>query len=197
MKKTRQRTPRRLSGEPVMERLYEFLKSRNLENTIKQFEENKIDPSVILLMGDEDLKKYFPAYGDRLSVVNYCKKMMNGDEKKSKKARLIETLRSKLGTQRRKKKQFDISNDLPDLENNVTYIDQSGLSNLKNPLTVIDIDDIPIDPDDTVQFGPFPSSDEPQDLSETIPTEFFYINNIKPPSTGTSHPSGLCHGRSY
>ncbi|KAL3859258.1 hypothetical protein ACJMK2_009485 [Sinanodonta woodiana] len=60
--------------------------------------------------------------------------------------------------------------DLPDLENNVTYIDQSGLSNLKNPLTVIDIDDIPIDPDDTVQFGPFPSSDKPQDLSETIPT---------------------------
>ncbi|KAL3873523.1 hypothetical protein ACJMK2_036629 [Sinanodonta woodiana] len=190
-----------------MKRLYEFLKSRNLENTIKQLEENKIDPSVILLMGNEDLKKYFPAYGDRLSVVNFCKKMMNGDEKKSKKARLIETLRSKLGTQRRKKKQFDssqckevaddldfstgkflqndtaqLSDDLPDLENNVTYIDQSGLSNLKNPLTAIDIDDIPIDPDDTVQFGPFPSSDEPQDLSETIPTDSsFTSTTLNPP----------------
>ncbi|KAL3831805.1 hypothetical protein ACJMK2_023508 [Sinanodonta woodiana] len=54
-----------------------------------------------------------------------------------------------------------LSDDLPDLENKVTYIDQSGLSNLNNPLIVIDIDDIPINPDDTVQFGPFPSSDEP------------------------------------
>ncbi|KAL3852332.1 hypothetical protein ACJMK2_015989 [Sinanodonta woodiana] len=38
---------------------------------------------------------------------------MNGDEKKFKKARLIETLRSKLGTQR-KKKQFDSSSEEAD-----------------------------------------------------------------------------------
>ncbi|KAL3877116.1 hypothetical protein ACJMK2_034871, partial [Sinanodonta woodiana] len=61
-----------------------------------------------------------------------------------------------------------LSDDLPDRENNVTYIDQSGLSNLQNHLTVIDMYDIPNDPDDTVQFGPFPSSDEPQYLFETI-----------------------------
>ncbi|KAL3831927.1 hypothetical protein ACJMK2_023617 [Sinanodonta woodiana] len=132
-------------------------------------------------MGDEDLKKYFPAYKDRLSVVNFCKTMMNGDEKKSKKARLIETLRGNTG----KFLQNDtaqLSDDLPDLENNVTYIDQSGLSNLKNPLTVIDIDDIPIDPDNTVQFGPFPSSDEPQDLSETIPIDSsFTSTTLNPP----------------
>ena len=39
---------------------------------------------------------------------------MNGDEKQSKKARLIETLRGKLGIQRRKKKQFDSSSDEAD-----------------------------------------------------------------------------------
>ncbi|KAL3855623.1 hypothetical protein ACJMK2_014834 [Sinanodonta woodiana] len=115
-------------------------------------------------------------------MVNFCKQMMNGDEKKYKKARLIETLRSMLGTQRRKTKQFDSRSDeaddkemiLPDLENNVTYIDQSGLSNLINALTLINIDDIPINPDDTIQFRPFPSSDKSQDLSETIPIDRFF-----------------------
>ncbi|KAL3856379.1 hypothetical protein ACJMK2_011147, partial [Sinanodonta woodiana] len=64
-----------------------------------------------------------------------------------------------------------LSDDLPDLENNVTYIDQSGLSNLKKSVD-----------HDTVQFGPFPSNDEPQDLSETIPIDSsFTSTTLNPP----------------
>ncbi|KAL3837398.1 hypothetical protein ACJMK2_022759 [Sinanodonta woodiana] len=51
---------------------------------------------------------------NRLSVVEFCNKILNDDENKSKKSRLIETLRSKLGTRRRKEKQFNSSSDKAD-----------------------------------------------------------------------------------
>lgn len=54
----------------------------------------QIDPGIIKIMPDEDLKKYIPAYGDRIAVKRFC----NGTagEVSSNKATLLQELKQKI-----------------------------------------------------------------------------------------------------
>ncbi|KAK3605913.1 hypothetical protein CHS0354_017818 [Potamilus streckersoni] len=103
--------------------------------------------------------------------------MMNGNEKKSKKARLIETQRSMLGTKVRNKKLFDSSSD------------EAGDKEADQLTTAMD---------NSVHFGLFPSSYEPQDLSEAIPIDSsFTTNTSNPPQQELLIRWGTCYGTSY
>lgn len=56
-----------------MDELIILLRERNIpETTIKRLEEDKIDVSVLLLMTDDQMRSYFPSYGDRLAVMGFC-----------------------------------------------------------------------------------------------------------------------------
>ncbi|KAJ3600949.1 hypothetical protein NHX12_031922 [Muraenolepis orangiensis] len=57
--------------------------------------ERRIDASTIQLMTDEDLKTYFPSYGDRLAVLGFCRRKENV-HKNTRKSQLFERLKTKL-----------------------------------------------------------------------------------------------------
>ncbi|KAG9273844.1 hypothetical protein AMEX_G10611 [Astyanax mexicanus] len=78
-----------------MDELYEFVRSRNVsEETIQQMENDKIDSSVVLLMTDDQLKKYLPSYGDRLAVLGYCRRKEHNPV--GRKLKLFDRLRAKI-----------------------------------------------------------------------------------------------------
>ncbi|XP_066497604.1 uncharacterized protein [Hoplias malabaricus] len=53
--------------------LVDFLRERGMdEDLIKRMEVDKIDITVIPLMGDNELQQYIPHYGDRLAVTAFC-----------------------------------------------------------------------------------------------------------------------------
>ncbi|KAJ0005816.1 hypothetical protein NQD34_015710 [Periophthalmus magnuspinnatus] len=58
-----------------MDELAEYLRSRHVdEEAIQRMEQDKIDPTVIKLMSDEELKDYLPSYGDRIAVFGHCRR---------------------------------------------------------------------------------------------------------------------------
>ncbi|KAJ3600944.1 hypothetical protein NHX12_031917 [Muraenolepis orangiensis] len=76
--------------------LSDFLRQRDVsEETIETLEHEKIDASTIQLMTDEDLKTYFPSYGDRLAVLGFCRRKEN-IHKNTRKSQLFERLKTKL-----------------------------------------------------------------------------------------------------
>ncbi|XP_073667815.1 uncharacterized protein [Paramisgurnus dabryanus] len=78
-----------------MEDLLCFLRERNIpESTIQRMQEDKIDPSVLLLMNDDQMKSYLPSYGDRLAVMGYCRRQES--EPTTRKSKLFDRLKSKL-----------------------------------------------------------------------------------------------------
>ena len=74
----------------------------------------QIDSSVIPLMNDTDLKKYIPAYGDRLSVTSFCKRQLDEDSAKARGSsstdKVIKRLRNKILARKRK---HDVPQDEP------------------------------------------------------------------------------------
>lgn len=64
-----------------------------------QLEDEKIDKDIIPLMEDNDLAKYFSAYGDRLAIKNWCKSETSTTRKKSS---LFEKLKTKMEQTRNK-----------------------------------------------------------------------------------------------
>ncbi|XP_056327829.1 uncharacterized protein LOC130240372 [Danio aesculapii] len=86
-----------------MDELIILLRERNIpETTIKRLEEDKIDVSVLLLMTDDQMKSYFPSYGDRLAVMGFCRRQEREPGKRTcRKSKLFERLKSKL-TKRQK-----------------------------------------------------------------------------------------------
>lgn len=54
----------------------------------------QIDPGIIKIMPDEDLKKYIPAYGDRIALKRFCSGTTGGAF--SKKATLLQKLKQKI-----------------------------------------------------------------------------------------------------
>lgn len=59
----------------------------------------QIDVSVLLLMTDDQMRSYFPSYGDRLAVMGFCRRQEG--EPAYRKSKLFERLKSKL-TKRQK-----------------------------------------------------------------------------------------------
>ncbi|XP_033831305.1 uncharacterized protein LOC129456644 [Periophthalmus magnuspinnatus] len=75
-----------------MDELAEYLRSRHVdEEAIQRMEQDKIDPTVIKLMSDEELKDYLPSYGDRIAVFGHCRRQ----EEPSRKSKLFERLKLK------------------------------------------------------------------------------------------------------
>ncbi|XP_049329571.1 uncharacterized protein LOC103025983 isoform X1 [Astyanax mexicanus] len=79
------------------EELKSFLRKRNIEEEcIQQLEKEKIDTSVIPLMADKDLAKYFPKAGDRVSVVAFCRQTDTSVDPKLRKESILARLRRRL-----------------------------------------------------------------------------------------------------
>ncbi|XP_078018467.1 uncharacterized protein LOC144458790 [Epinephelus lanceolatus] len=72
--------------------LQTFLQQRLVsEETIEKMEKDKIDVSVIPLMGESDLAQYLPSYGDRVAVVAFCQKR----DKDSRKEAIINRIKGR------------------------------------------------------------------------------------------------------
>ncbi|XP_048010925.1 uncharacterized protein LOC125244747 isoform X2 [Megalobrama amblycephala] len=79
----------------MMDDLYDFLKSRNInDDIIQKMQQDKIDCSVIPLMTDDQLKEYLPSYGDRLAICGYC--VRKEQDPSGRKSKFFERLRTRL-----------------------------------------------------------------------------------------------------
>lgn len=78
---------------PLREQFLEcrYMISRiNVENCVYL----QIDVSVLLLITDDQMRSYFPSYGDRLTVLGFCRRQET--EPTCRKSKLFERLKSKL-----------------------------------------------------------------------------------------------------
>ncbi|CAG9823866.1 unnamed protein product [Phaedon cochleariae] len=79
------------------------------EENIRLLETDKIDMSIVPLMGEDELKKYVPYYGDRLAMKNFCVQSNKG-----KRESLLEKIRKKYASkhdlmENRKKEKSKVS----------------------------------------------------------------------------------------
>ncbi|XP_039890650.1 uncharacterized protein LOC120735377 [Simochromis diagramma] len=78
-------------------RLREFLTERKAEeDVIKKLEDENIDETVIPLMTDNDLAKYIPKVGDRVSTVAFCRQATLSRTSPSRKESILSRLRQRL-----------------------------------------------------------------------------------------------------
>lgn len=66
----------------------------------------QIDVHVLSVMEDEDLKKFFPSYGDRIAISDYCKRTQKSFKQKEG---LLEKLKKKLDSYRNKEEKKNVS----------------------------------------------------------------------------------------
>ncbi|XP_053388699.1 uncharacterized protein LOC128551808 [Mercenaria mercenaria] len=65
----------------MSDKLKEFVLKRGIGPAVLQrLVTDKIDCSVMLLMDDNTLKSYLPAYGDRVSTIAFCRSQTEGDQ---------------------------------------------------------------------------------------------------------------------
>lgn len=84
--------------------LKRFLQSRNVPNEdIIRMQRDKIDMAVLLVMSDDEMKEYIPSYGDRVAVLSYCRQHNHNPDKEA----VLERLRSKIGSTRKKKRELN------------------------------------------------------------------------------------------
>ncbi|CAG9819138.1 unnamed protein product [Phaedon cochleariae] len=88
--------------------LEHFLRSRQIPETIiDYFKKENIDGESLLSMEEDDLKKHIPKCGDRIAILNFCKRTA-----RSNKQSLIEKLKSKMeskekGSKRKRPQKFN------------------------------------------------------------------------------------------
>ncbi|XP_046341918.1 G2/M phase-specific E3 ubiquitin-protein ligase-like [Haliotis rufescens] len=93
-----------------MEDLERFLTDRGVPSeNVQLLVADKIDPSLILEMKDEELSRYIPTYGDRLATVVWCKsRQLENPEKQTKSSGLFDRIREKMSNRRKRgQKDFD------------------------------------------------------------------------------------------
>ncbi|XP_031340693.1 uncharacterized protein LOC116168845 [Photinus pyralis] len=89
--------------------LEEFLIGRNVaEDTLNYLRLHKIDTDIIALMDETELSKLFASYGDRLAVVDFCKRQVHTNNRKIS---LFDRLRKKVSNKRKHSNSYSEDDD--------------------------------------------------------------------------------------
>ncbi|XP_060774037.1 uncharacterized protein LOC132884236 [Neoarius graeffei] len=89
------------------EDLEQFLRSRGIPQAdIIRMTRDKVDKAVISIMTDEQMAKYISSYGDRVSVLSFCKQTMSSPDKET----LIQRIRDKIETRKMSSRRKGLQN---------------------------------------------------------------------------------------
>ncbi|CAG9760299.1 unnamed protein product [Ceutorhynchus assimilis] len=79
----------------------------------QQLYDKVIDPQVLIAMEEEELRKIFPSYGDRIAILEFCNRYQNT---KSRKQTLLERLRQKMSSRKKRNASSSSEDEENDLD---------------------------------------------------------------------------------